>query len=238
MDSVYTSVKRQRKSVHIIRGKPSAIARRLKASAMKKLAFHRADEGNLSKTNSEELLKNEVGDADAINLQRGPVKIKLKRRKKKILQPEEPAMHNATDNNESCDSILKLKFNYSYEDFLNDFNMKDLPEECIQVLNEQCKTGQRNCLYDQTSPNGKDVYEFDEDEDNNAIQPLSRKPNASKNESKTEDAEPVEEKRDYSGKIKLTLKMKKSSVLDDMLEVVNTMQVMEPQYEVLRVEAD
>jgi hypothetical protein len=57
-------------------------------------------------------------------------------------------------------------------------------------------------------------------------------------DSTSEDVPPEGEKRNFTRKLKLTLKMKKSSVLDDVLEVGNSLSVVEPQYEVLRVEAD
>lgn len=239
LESVYTSVKRPRKSVHIIRGKPNTIAKRLKANAVKKLTILGADEDDLSKNvKSEKAIENGMDDGRAMNLHRnGPMNIKLKRRKKKT-QPHVADLHDINDNNKNCEGILKLKFDYRYEDFLNNFKMQNLPEECIQVINEQCKTEQRNCICEQRQVDEKDVYEFNEDEDNNEIEPLSRKSNGLKNESRTEELETADVKRDYVGKIKLTLKMKKSSMLDNMLEVVNSMPVMEPQYEVLRVEAD
>lgn len=251
LESLYASVKRPRKTVHIIRGKPSVIARRLKANSLKKLTFHslneeyKSDYKDANKDTNDRSSTNTVKDNLHINnFNSGPVKIKLKRKKKKKLECEQVSS-DSKDNSENCDSILNMNLNYLYEDFLNGFKIKNTSDNYINLLNEskakQSKFSQRNYLYEQTSANLKDVYEFDDEEDN-AIQPLSRKitnvcgKNKSSLDDKTEGVQVREEK--HSSKLKLTLKMKKTFVLDNMLEVGDKIQVMEPQYEVLSIQTE
>lgn len=208
-----------------------------------------------------------------VQFKQPPVKIKVRRKSKSKLKlesmncPSQTAPNNNNDasecdNGTSCDNIVNLKINYICKDFLDDLNPRNVDETppktlphadtCVQkapkittkVPKNQTLNDDYSLPYESSSPNGKDVYEFDENEDE-TIQPLTRKSAASKNDSvvsdtsKSEQKSEPEEKRDYSGKLKLTLKMKKSSFLDDVLEKGNNMKsIKEPQYEVLRLQVD
>ncbi len=262
LDSVYTPVKRPRKAVHIIRGKPSAIARRLKANSLKKLTFRpivaalSADEP--VKATMGPLFRNsDAKTADECNSKGpGPVKIKLKRKKKRKVEYQSVANNSDDINATNCNSCVDVKLNCLYEDFLNDFKIDNTTDDdYTSTVSRRLNGVKRNYLYEQVALHSKDVYEFNE-EDDNAIQPLPRKGTNGKSESPSAEVPlvevpsaeapppeapapdpPVREVK-HSGKLKLTLKMKKSFVLDNVFGMDKNMRVVEPQYEVLSIEAE
>lgn len=290
MENVYSTVKRPKKSIHIIsRGKQNSITNRMRNGknrniSLKKLTFHPESSKNFdirhkvilrSMKQKPKVIDEDEDGADMSQVQtfkQPPVKIKVKRKSKSKLKMNSMSCDEFTppnnNNNEigeckngnenNCDNILNLEIDYICEDFLDDMDAHEEepkilshPDSCVQKNKPSKnvpKTNQtlknHSLPYESPSPSGKDVYEFDEDEDE-TIQPLTRKTvgASSKDSSFTSNpktdskAEGTEEKRDFSGRVKLTLKMKKSSVLDDVLAVGN-MKVMEPQYEVLRLQVD
>lgn len=296
METVYTSVKRPKKTVHIIaRSKQNSISSRMRNgksrrnTSLKKITFHPETDKNFNikhkvilrsmrqKSKLLNLGKPKDEPAPPVQFKQPPVKIKVRRKSRSKLKVESVngSSQTAPNNNNDqtgkcdggtgCDNVLNFQINYICKD-LDDLNPRTVDEPpprtlpphadtCVQkatkttpkVPKNQTLSDPYSLPYEESlSPNdGKDVYEFDENEDE-TIQPLTRKSASSKNDSvvvnetpKSEQKNEPEEKRDYSGKLKLTLKMKKSSVLDDVLEKGNNMKsIREPQYEVLRLQVD
>lgn len=195
------------------------------------------------------------------NINSGPVKIKVKRRKKR---PEScatmPTPFSNKDRPESCvgiapfvsdkaktdtcgetppktcDRSLSMQLNYSYTNLLNKFKAENSSSKYTSGGVSE-PSNQRKYFREQSWQNSKDVYEFEE-EDDAAILPQPPKIFSLSNKSEADDkAKKADfEPEKYSRKLKLTLKVKKDYVLD--LNIDGKVRVLEPQYEVLRLQAD
>lgn len=265
------------KTVRIIRASAKSIARRLKASSLKKLALSAPESGfsiasNGSNCQPENYYQSCINDRLLTsNIKPGPVRIKVKRRKKRpescgmmpaVIsskdRPESfggilPAISNKdqtescgrippiiSNNSKTCDGTLSMQLNYSYTNLLNKFKTENSSSRFTLggVSEKPSNPDQRKYFHEQTWQNSKDVYEFQE-EDDAAILPqppkifsLSNKNEVNNEKSKNVDFTPEK----YSRKLKLTLKVKKDYVLD--LNIDGKVRVLEPQYEVLRLQAD
>lgn len=250
-----------RKTVRIIRGNAKSIARRLKANSLKNLALSELEKkftiaSDSSNYQHDRGYQSCMNDRLATsNIKPGPVKIKIKRRKKKpescavvpaaISNIDKPESWEAippviSNNDKTCDRTLSMQLNYSYSNLLNKFNAENPSNKyTVDGVSEKSpEPNQRKYLHEQSWENSKDVYEF-EDEDDAAILPqppkiftLSNRNEADDEKSKNVDFTPEK----YSRKLKLTLKVKKDYLLD--LNIDGKVRVLEPQYEVLRLQAD
>lgn len=234
-ETPYDSAKTPRKTVHIIRGNPKSIARRLKTNALKKLTFSALEKKFAENSNYGSL----GGYPTCINgrfsdIKPGPVKIKFKRKKKKKPVDGVPA----ASSEKPCDRTLSMQLNYSYANLLSKFKSENSSKYVLNGVCEQASNPEpRKYFHEERAwESAKDVYEFKEDDDV-AVLPPPPKVFALSNKNENETPKNVDfPPEPYSRKLKLTLKVKKDYLLDFGID--GKMRVLEPQYEVLRLQAD